>query len=158
MVEYAFPERKRAWKAPESALCGVSGKGDWCMMWVFPWALLFFLLMFCGIFILVLYYTKIQDRALQDLLRQQRAVRMELERLASALDSLLADRPLNDDQPDAGDPASPEAVPGLDHLLLGPDAGGPARPAQAAVSSAPSRPAASAETAHSDTGLPDLKL
>ena len=124
------------------------------MMWVFPWALLFFFLMFCGIFVLVLYYTKMQDRAIQDLLRQQRAVRMELERLASSLDALLADRPLSDDQPDLTGPTPPEAVPGLDRLLLGPDADRAARPAPPAASPAP----AGAAESGGATGLPDLKL
>lgn len=130
------------------------------MIRIFPWALLFFFLMFCGIFMLVLYYTKIQDRAIQDLLRQQRAVRMELERLASSLDALLADRPLSDDQPDLTGPTPPEAVPGLDRLLLGPDADRAARPAPQPSSPVSSGAAVSADTAGSGggTGLPDLKL
>lgn len=130
------------------------------MIRIFPWALLFFFLMFCGIFVMVLYYTKMQDRAIQDLLRQQRAVRMELERLALSLDALLADRPLSEDQPDLTGPTPPEAVPGLDRLLLGPDAGTAARSAPPAASSVSSGAAVSADAADSGggTGLPDLKL
>lgn len=114
--------------------------------------------MFCGIFILVLYYTKMQDRAVQDLLRQQRAMRMELERLASTLDALLADRPLDDNEPDAAGPAPAEAIPGLDRLLLGPDTDARAKPVPPL--SAPSGAAAPADTAGSGgtPGLPDLKL
>ena len=123
------------------------------MIRIFPWALLFFFLMFCGIFMLVLYYTKMQDRAIQDLLRQQRAIRMELERLSAALDALLADRPLSDDEPDLTGAAQPEAIPGLDRLLLGPDAG---TAAKSAPQIAPAGSSASA--ADSGAGLPDLKL
>lgn len=130
------------------------------MIWMFPWAMLFFFLVFCGIFILVLYSTKTQDRAIQDLLRQQRAVRMELERLASVLDALLADRPLNDDEPDVDGPMPPEVVPGLNRLLLGPDGGTAAKPVPPAVSSGPSSLPMPADTVDSGTaaGLPDLKL
>lgn len=128
------------------------------MMWVFPWALLFFFLMFCGIFILVLYSTKMQDRAIQDLLRQQRAIRMELERLSAALDALLADRPLSDDQPDLAGAAQPEAIPGLDRLLLGPDAGTAAGSASQTAPAGSSGAAFSASAADSGAGLPDLKL
>lgn len=122
------------------------------MTWLIPWALLFFFLIFCGIFLLVFYSTKTQDRALQDILHQQRAMRMELDRLASALDALLADRPLRDDEdesaPGATRPA--EAVPGLDRLLLGP-AGDQARPGQDAMPGALRAP-------NVPDGLPDLKL
>ena len=128
------------------------------MIWLFPWALLFFFLVFCGIFILVFYYTKTPDRAIRDIMCQQRAVRLELDRLATALDALLADRPLNEDEPDASGAMPEEALPGLDRLLLWPSAGKPGRPAPDAAS--PVSAMASAATPDSDAaaGLPDLKL
>ncbi len=129
------------------------------MIWLFPWALLFFFLVFCGIFILVFYYTKTQDRAIRDIMSQQRAVRLELDRLATALDALLADRPLNEDEPDATGVIQEEAVPGLDRLLLGPSAGKSARPAPDAAPAVSSMASASVVTADSGAaGLPDLKL
>ncbi len=129
------------------------------MIWLFPWALLFFFLVFCGIFILVFYYTKTQDRAIRDIMSQQRAVRLELDRLATALDALLADRPLNEDEPDATGVIQEEAVPGLDRLLLGPSAGKAARPAPDAAPAVSSMASASVVTADSGAaGLPDLKL
>lgn len=125
------------------------------MAWLLPWVLLFFFLIFCGMFILVWYATRMQDKALQDILHQQRAMRLELDRLATALDALLADRPLNEDEgePGATRPDTvvpPEAVPGLDRLLLGPDADRTRAvrpPADAAPGLAPAA-----------DGLPDLKL
>lgn len=124
------------------------------MTWLFPWVLLFFFLFFCGIFILVFYYTKTQDKALQDILFQQRAVRMELDRLATALDALLADRPLTEDENDERPASAGEAVPGLDRLLLGPAADGSVAKAR------PGRPAPSATQTPSTLadGLPSLKL
>lgn len=122
------------------------------MSWLFPWILLFFFLFFCDIFILIFYYTKTQDRALRSILQQQQALRMELDRLARSLDSLLADRLLADeeDEPVAGH--TPVASPGdkalgqgIDRLLL--------KPAAPAPGSGAVPPSGSAEG-----GLPDLKL
>lgn len=82
---------------------------------------------------LMLYGVRSQERAMTAILHQQKATRMELERLALALDSLLADRMLNEDdapgaaarQPlssmehDKVKMSSPESlVPGIDRLLL----------------------------------------
>lgn len=109
------------------------------MSWLFPWILLFFFLFFCGIFILIFYYARTQDKAVNAILHQQQAVRMELDRLATALDALLADRMVDEDEeePDAG---AENRVPGLDRLLLGPSAPAPS------------------PGAGDEHGLPDLKL
>lgn len=121
------------------------------MSWLFPWILLFFFLFFCGIFLLVFYCTRTQDRALRSILQQQQAMRMELDRLACALDSLLADRLLADEDdvpavesaPASSDPASAALGRGIDRLLLKPAAAG-------GKADAPSMPV--------EAGLPDLKI
>lgn len=62
------------------------------MTGTFLWGVLFFLLFFIGIFIMVLYTTRVQTKALGIILMQQKSMRLELDRLAGRLDNLLVDR------------------------------------------------------------------
>ena len=120
------------------------------MAGLLPWLLLFFLLFFCGIFLLFFFSARNQAQALYSILQQQKVIRLEVSRLAARLDNLLSDRVLTDEA--AGLPAeiandapaaSPESlIPGLDRLLLEPRAPGHN------ASASPQR----------TNGLPDLKL
>jgi hypothetical protein len=116
------------------------------MAGLLPWILLFFLLFFCGVFFWFFFSVRNQDHSLYAILQQQKAIRLEVARLAATLDSLLADRVLAEEEPEPAEigknglPAvSPERlVPGIDRLLLEPRA--PEKPSRAVDS------------------LPDLKL
>ncbi len=81
---------------------------------------------------MVFFCVRNHDRALAAILQQQKSSRLELERLSRALDALLADRALLEDDADAGREAEALA-PGVDRLLLG----APEKRAAAKVSSMP---------------------
>ncbi len=95
------------------------------MTWFLPWLLLFCLLFFFGMFSMIYFSVRSQDKALNAIFQQLKSTRMEVERLSNALDALLTEREFNDD--DALNHAAPSAeqaedmVPGLARLLLGPD-------------------------------------
>lgn len=108
-----------------------------------PWLLLFFLLFFCGLFFLVFFSLRSQERALEIITRQQEGVRRELERLADSLNELVSDHELEDR--DVTPSGSEEAAPGLERLLLAPPEGG-------SLSSGRERGTAE------ETGLPDLRI
>ena len=92
----------------------------WYADWIWLVVLLFFLVFFGGIFFLVNHSIQIQKKTLQTIYQEQYTVRMEVIRLAKALDSLLADREVNDLTPVQTEAVSQvNAMPaGMDRLLL----------------------------------------
>ena len=98
------------------------------MNWTLLWIMLFFLLFFFGIFIMVFFSSRAQGKALNTIILQQKAMCLELDRLAGRLDNLLAEREVLEDGyllPDPPDRVSAmphrpveEMVPGIKKLLL----------------------------------------
>lgn len=142
-----------------------------------PWIVLTFLLFFVGMFVLVYFSMRNQDKSLEQIMQQQKVLRMEFERLADALDELLEkhevedrdfdqrkennleNKKVNKPAPELNSPAKTQASAlGMERLLLGPEKK-QATPAPVFAPSAPSSPSFSGSGNNTRAGgMPDLKL
>lgn len=140
-----------------------------------PWMMLSFLLFFVGMFVLVYFSMRNQDKALEQIMQQQKVLRMEFERLADALDELLEKHEVEDRDFDQASKPAPEktrSVPspmpsqlqpraqqqtapaqGVERLLLGPDTSMPTPKLPSSAHPAPV-PGANSRSG----GMPDLKF
>lgn len=136
--------------------------------------LLFFLFFFGGMFLLVIFQARRHREALTLLATQQRAMQAELARLADLLESLVAERPLDESGSDdgmgewrPGRMESPEEeagyVPGLEMML---SQGGEEFPDEAErredalfhLSLRADAPGTTSGDNRKGNGMPDLKL